>query len=54
MVALAVAAYILACLLTGIYGRQRRLGFIGASLLSFFITPPLALIVLFFTAPKEV
>jgi hypothetical protein len=42
------------CLLTGLYGRHRRLGFFGTSLLSFFITPLLVLIVLFFTAPADV
>ena len=53
VISLAVVTYVVACLLTGLYGRHRRLGFIGASMLSFFLTPVLALIVLFFTAPIE-
>ena len=53
MISLALIAYISACLLTGYYGRQRRLGFIGSTLLSFFITPLLLIAVLFLTAPTE-
>jgi hypothetical protein len=52
MISLALIAYVSACLLTGLYGRGRRLGFFGTSLLSFFVTPIIALIILFFTAPK--
>jgi hypothetical protein len=54
MISLAVLAYVIACLLTGLYGRRRRLGFFGTSLLAFFITPVLVLIVLVFTAPRSV
>jgi uncharacterized membrane protein len=53
LLSLGAIAYIAACLLTGVYGRQRRLGFIGASVLAFFITPIIALIILIFTAPKD-
>jgi hypothetical protein len=53
MISLAVIAYIAACLLTGLYARRRRIGFIGGTLLSFFLTPLLVLIVLFFTAPSD-
>jgi hypothetical protein len=53
MISLAIIAYVSACVLTGLYARRRRLGFIGGSLLSFFITPLLVLIVLFFTAPSD-
>jgi hypothetical protein len=53
MAAFVVIAYVAACVLTGIYGRRRRLGFIGSSVISFFITPLLVLVVLFFTAPKD-
>jgi hypothetical protein len=54
MISLVVILYVIVCLLTGLYGRHRRLGFFGTSLLSFFITPLLVLIVLFFTAPADV
>jgi hypothetical protein len=53
MISLAIIAYVSACLLTGLYARRRRVGFIGGSLLSFFLTPLLVLIVLFFTAPAD-
>jgi hypothetical protein len=53
MISLAIIGYVAACLLTGLYARRRRIGFIGGSLLSFFITPLLVLIVLFFTAPSD-
>ena len=53
MISLAIIAYVAACLLTGFYARQRRVGFIGGSLLSFFITPFLVLLVLYLTAPSD-
>jgi hypothetical protein len=54
MISLAVLAYVIACLLTGLYGSRRRLGFFGTSLLSFFLPPLVVLIILFFTAPRNV
>ena len=40
--------YILCCLGVGYLGRGTRLGFWATSLVSFFVTPVLALLVLFF------
>lgn len=48
-----VSTYVVLCVLTGLYGSQRRLGFIGATILAFLVTPIPVLIVLVFTAPKD-
>lgn len=46
-----VIVYLAFCFLVGLCGTQRRIGFFGTFLLSFFLTPVLVLIVLMLTAP---
>ncbi len=48
-----LAAYLAFCILVGLCGSQRRMGFTGTFLLSIFITPVLALIVLLITGPSR-
>jgi hypothetical protein len=50
-IAILLAIYVLACLCTGLVGRQRRMGFLGTFLLSLLITPILVLLVLGLTGP---
>jgi hypothetical protein len=51
--ALALVGYILFCILVGICGSQRRMGFTGTFILSFFLTPLVVLIVLLLTGPSQ-
>ena len=46
-----IIIYLIFCLLTGLCGTQRRLGFFGTFLISIIITPVVMLLVLIFTAP---
>jgi hypothetical protein len=48
-----VLIYLVFCLLTGFAGSQRRIGFFGTFLISFFITPPVMLLVLILTGPSR-
>jgi hypothetical protein len=48
-----VAAYLVFCILVGLCGSQRRMGFTGTFLLSLFLTPVVALIVLLLTGPSR-
>lgn len=45
--------YLLACLLVGVMGRNRRVGFFGATLLSVLLTPVLMFFALFTGAEKR-
>ena len=45
--------YIIFCLLTGLCGSQRRMGFFGTFLLSLVVTPVIVLIVLLLTGPSR-
>jgi len=45
--------YIIFCLLTGLCGIHRRMGFIGTFLLALFVTPVPVLVVLLFTGPSR-
>ena len=45
--------YIMFCLLTGLCGRQRRMGFFGTFLLSLVVTPVIVLLVLLLTGPSR-
>ena len=47
-----IFAYLLACFLVALNGRHRRFGVLGAMFLSLLITPILAFLVLWVTAPK--
>jgi hypothetical protein len=51
--ALALITYVVFCILVGVCGTQRRMGFTGTFLLSFFITPLVALIILLLTGPSQ-
>ena len=48
-----LAAYLVFCVLVGLCGGQRRMGFTGTFLLSIVITPVLALILLLITGPSR-
>jgi len=51
--AIAIIVYVLFCILVGICGSQRRMGFTGTFILSFFITPLVVLIILLLTGPSQ-
>jgi quinol-cytochrome oxidoreductase complex cytochrome b subunit len=48
---IAIIIYIVFCLLAGICGTNRRMGFLGTFLMSLIVTPVIALLVLMLTAP---
>jgi uncharacterized membrane protein len=48
---IAIVLYVAFCLLAGICGSYRRMGFFGTFLLSLVITPVVMLLVLILTAP---
>lgn len=50
---LEATVYIIFCVLTGLYGYDRRMGFFGTFLISLVVTPVLVLAVLLLTAPKH-
>jgi hypothetical protein len=50
---MAVAIYLLLCLLVGLCGRRRRPGFGGTFVLALLLTPPVMLVILWLTAPKR-
>jgi hypothetical protein len=52
-VTIGVIIYVIFCFLTGLCGSQRRLGFFGTFVLSFFITPVVMLIILLLTGPSR-
>jgi uncharacterized Tic20 family protein len=49
VIAIAVVLYLIFCLLAGLAGSQRRMGFIGTFLLSLVITPLLVSVLLILT-----
>jgi hypothetical protein len=51
--ALVVIVYLVFCLLVGLCGTHRRMGFFGTFMISFLITPVAMLIVLLLTAPTR-
>lgn len=51
--AIAIVIYILFCVLVGFCGSQRRMGFTGTFILSFFVTPLVILIILLLTGPSQ-
>lgn len=46
-------AYALLCFLAGVLGRNRRIGFWGYFFCSFFFTPIVSLMFLYFAAPRK-
>jgi len=53
MTAIAVIFYVIFCLLTGLCGVQRRMGFLGTFIFALLVTPIPVLIVLLLTAPSR-
>ena len=52
-VTIAIILYVAFCLLAGLCGSHRRMGFLGTFLLSLVVTPVLVLILLILTAPSN-
>lgn len=48
-----LATYLAFCILVGLCGSQRRMGFTGTFILSLVVTPVIALIVLLMTGPSR-
>lgn len=46
-------AYLVFCILVGLCGSQRRMGFTGTFLLSLIVTPVIGLLVLMITGPSR-
>jgi hypothetical protein len=47
------AAYILLCVVAGVLGRKRRIGFWGYVFCSFIFTPIISLMFLYFATPRK-
>jgi hypothetical protein len=52
-ITIGVIIYLVFCLLTGLCGSQRRIGFLGTFIISIFITPVVMLVVLLLTGPPR-
>jgi hypothetical protein len=50
---IAVVVYIIFCLLVGLCGSQRRMGFLGTFVVSLLVTPVIVLIILLLTGPSR-
>ena len=50
---IAVVLYVIFCILAGLCGMNRRMGFFGTFLLSLVVTPVVVLLVLVLTAPSD-
>ena len=50
---IAIILYLTFCLLAGLCGSHRRMGFFGTFLLSIFLTPILVLLLLILTGPSR-
>ncbi len=53
MTAAAIIIYVIFCLLTGLCGVQRRMGFLGTFIFALLVTPVVVLLVLLLTAPSR-
>ena len=53
MAFLPLLIYILLCLITALYGMDRKLGFLGSLVLSFLLSPLLVLVILILSGPKR-
>jgi hypothetical protein len=49
---LLMAGYLMGCLVVGLFGIHRRIGFVGFFILSLLLTPPLTLLLLVLTRAK--
>ena len=50
---IAIILYLIFCLLAGLCGSHRRMGFFGTFLLSLFLTPVLVVLLLILTGPSR-
>jgi hypothetical protein len=50
---IAIVLYLIFCILAGLCGTHRRMGFFGTFLLSLVVTPVVVLLVLILTAPSR-
>lgn len=50
---IAIAIYLVLCVVAGFFGRRRVLGALGFFLLSVIVTPLLTIIILILTAPRR-
>jgi hypothetical protein len=50
---IALILYVVFCILVGLCGSQRRMGFIGTFIISLLLTPVVVLIVLLLTGPSQ-
>jgi peptidoglycan/LPS O-acetylase OafA/YrhL len=50
---IAIILYLVFCVLAGLCGSHRRMGFLGTFLLSLFLTPVLVLLLLILTGPSR-
>ena len=50
---IAVVLYVIFCILAGLCGMHRRMGFFGTFLLSLVVTPVVVLLMLVLTAPSD-
>jgi hypothetical protein len=52
-ITIGVIVYLVFCLLVGLCGSQRRVGFLGTFIISILITPVVMLVVLLLTGPPR-
>lgn len=52
-ITIGIIIYLIFCLLTGLCGSQRRIGFLGTFIISILITPVVMLIILLLTGPSR-
>jgi hypothetical protein len=52
-IVLGTLIYIVFCILVGVAGSQRRMGFTGTFILSILVTPVVMLVVLLLTGPSQ-
>jgi hypothetical protein len=53
MTAIAITIYVIFCLLTGLCGINRRMGFLATFIIALLVTPIPVLLVLLLTAPSR-
>ena len=53
VLSIALMLYIVFCVLVGLCGSHRRMGFIGTFILSIFFTPVVVVIILLLTGPSR-
>jgi hypothetical protein len=49
---IAAISYVILCLIIGLFGRNRRMGYFGTFMLSMLITPLIMMVVLAMTGPS--